>query len=446
MKFGMFVGLQHPRPWPAEGEGRFLEEALEQVELGDRLGLDCVWVQEHHFLEEYSHSSAPEVFLAACSQRTSRIRLGHGITVMSPRFNPPARVAERLATLDLLSQGRVEWGTGESGTRVELEGFGVEFVDKRPMWMEAVRETARMLCMEPYPGFHGKYFSMPARNVVPKPLQHPHPPLWAACSNRDSLKLAARLGVGALTFAFATVEEARFWVEEYYETFERECTPIGRAVNPNVAVLTGFLCHQDREVARARGHEGAQFFSFGLGHYWRDGTHIPGRTRLWEEFKRAPDSGSEAADRTRIKAGMGGIGTPEELIRLFSDYEAAGVDQLILLQHSGNYRHEHICESLTLFADTVLPRFREREPLREAAKRRRLAPAVEAALARMPPLETAAGVAPVTAYPALWGRESRAPRDLPPDRRPGMAALWQAQVGGMREGPRNQSHPADEET
>jgi alkanesulfonate monooxygenase SsuD/methylene tetrahydromethanopterin reductase-like flavin-dependent oxidoreductase (luciferase family) len=197
-------------------------DALEQVELGDRLGIDYVWAQEHHFLEEYSHSSAPEVFLAACSQRTRRIRLGHGIAVMSPRFNAPARVAERLATLDLLSGGRVEWGTGESGTRLELEGFGVDFVDKRPAWTEAVRETARMMCMEPYPGFEGRFFTMPPRNVVPKPLQKPHPPLWAACSNRDSLKLAARLGVGALTFAFANADEARFWVEDYYETFKRD--------------------------------------------------------------------------------------------------------------------------------------------------------------------------------------------------------------------------------
>ena len=139
MRFGMFIGLQLPRPWRDGDERRFFAHALEQVELGDRLGLDYVWAQEHHFLEEYSHSSAPEVFLAACSQRTRRIRLGHGIAVMSPKFNAPARVAERVATLDLLSGGRVEWGTGESGARLELEGFGVDFVDKRPAWAEAVR-------------------------------------------------------------------------------------------------------------------------------------------------------------------------------------------------------------------------------------------------------------------------------------------------------------------
>jgi alkanesulfonate monooxygenase SsuD/methylene tetrahydromethanopterin reductase-like flavin-dependent oxidoreductase (luciferase family) len=352
---------------------------------------------------------------------------------MSPNFNAPARVAERLATLDLISNGRVEWGTGESGTRLELEGFGVDFVDKRPMWAEAVREVARMMCMEPYPGFQGKYFSMPARNVVPKPLQRPHPPLWAACSNRDSLKLAARLGVGALTFAFASAEEARFWVEEYHETFSRECTPIGQAVNPNVAVLTGFMCHADREIARARGSEGAQFFAFGLGHYWRDGTHVPGQTRLWEEFRRQPHDATDAVDRSRPKAGMGGLGTPEELSAYFKAYEDAGVDQMILLQQSGNYRHEHICESLQLFGDAVLPAFKERERLREEEKRQRLAPHIAAAMARIPPLEAAGAVPAVEAYPAFWARRASTSQDLAPDRRPGMAALWQMQVGGGAE-------------
>ncbi|MEO5826652.1 MAG: LLM class flavin-dependent oxidoreductase [Gemmatimonadales bacterium] len=430
MKFGMFIGLQHPRPWHQGNERQSLQEALEQVELGDRIGVDYAWAQEHHFLEEYSHSSAPEVFLAACSQRTERIRLGHGIAVMSPRFNHPARVAERIATLDLLSGGRVEWGTGESGTRLELEGFGVDFVDKRPMWAEAVRECVRMQCLEPYPGYQGSYFSMPPRNVLPKPLQQPHPPLWAACSNRDSLKLAARLGMGALTFAFTDAREARFWVDEYYETFKTECTPIGRSVNPNVAVLSGFMCHRDEAVARFRGTEGAQFFAFGLGHYWRDGRHVPGRLDLWSEFQRRPDSEGERVARERLKAGMGGIGTPEQLLENFQAYEEAGVDQLILLQQCGNYRHPDVCESLELFGAEVQPTFKLRDSKREQRKQLELAPYIAAAMARIPPLELQADASPILAYPRLWAEQSAAAADMTPDRRPGMAALWQMQVGG----------------
>ncbi|HEV8454770.1 MAG TPA: LLM class flavin-dependent oxidoreductase [Gemmatimonadales bacterium] len=434
----MFISLQHPRPWSENDERRLLDDALRQVELGDRLGVDYVWAQEHHFLEEYSHSSAPEVFLAACSQRTSRIRLGHGIAVMSPYFNAAARVAERIATLDLISGGRVEWGTGESGSRMELEGFGVSFVDKRPMWAEAVRECARMQCLDPYPGYQGKYFSMPARNVVPKPLQKPHPPLWAACSNRDSLKLAARLGMGALTFAFTDAREASFWVEEYYETFRSECTPIGLAVNPNVAMLTGFMCHEDEAVARSRGDAGAQFFAFSLGHYWRDGIHVPGRTDLWKEFIQRPDDHAEAVSRERMKAGMEGIGSPAQLIDNFRAYEEAGVDQLILLHQCGGYRQEHVSASLELFANRVLPEFKQRDGAREEKKRRELAPFIAAALDRIPALDVPAELPGVAAYPRLWAEKGAGTEALAPDRRPGMAALWQLQVGGH-----DASHGAD---
>src|SRR5436853_5192312 len=106
MKFGLFYEHQLPRPWDSDSEYRLLRNALEQCELADRLGIDYVWEVEHHFLEEYSHSSAPEVFLAAASQRTQRIRLGHGIVQPPPPFNHPARVAERGAMLALVSDGR----------------------------------------------------------------------------------------------------------------------------------------------------------------------------------------------------------------------------------------------------------------------------------------------------------------------------------------------------
>src|SRR5215467_10003726 len=126
MKFGIFYEHQLPRPWGPRSEYQLLQDSLTQIELADRLGYDYVWEVEHHFLEEYSHSSAPEVFLGAASQRTKRIRLGHGIVQIPPGFNHPARVAERVATLDLVSGGRVEFGTGESASQMELGGFGVD--------------------------------------------------------------------------------------------------------------------------------------------------------------------------------------------------------------------------------------------------------------------------------------------------------------------------------
>src|SRR5437899_1141858 len=251
MKFGIFYEHQLPRPWSTESEYELLQHSLEEIELADRLGYDYAWEVEHHFLEEYSHSSAPEVFLAACAARTERIRLGHGIVLMPPGYNHPARVAERIAMLDLVSRGRVEFGTGESASRMELEGFGIPPTEKRVMWREAVAQVALMLSESPYPGYDGKYFKMPPRNVLPKPVQKPHPPMWLACSSRPMIHLAAQLGLGALTFAFVDVSEAKHWVADYYDTFKRECTPIAQAVNPNIAMVTGFSCHDDPAEALA---------------------------------------------------------------------------------------------------------------------------------------------------------------------------------------------------
>jgi alkanesulfonate monooxygenase SsuD/methylene tetrahydromethanopterin reductase-like flavin-dependent oxidoreductase (luciferase family) len=244
MQFGIFYEHQLPRPWAEVAELKLFQEALDQVELADRLGIDFAWEVEHHFLEEYSHSSAPEVFLAACSQRTRRIRLGHGIVLMPPNYNHPARVAERIATLDLVSRGRVEWGTGQGASAAELGGFGINPDERHAMWLVATAEAANMLVMDPYPGYQGKYFTMPCRNLVPKPVQKPHPPLWVACSRRDTIHQAARQGMGALTFAFIDQNEAAKWAKEYYDIIKSdECVPIGHTVNANVAMIAGFSCH-----------------------------------------------------------------------------------------------------------------------------------------------------------------------------------------------------------
>jgi alkanesulfonate monooxygenase SsuD/methylene tetrahydromethanopterin reductase-like flavin-dependent oxidoreductase (luciferase family) len=395
MKFGVFYEHQLPRPWEAESELQLFQEALDQVELADRLGIDSAWEVEHHFLEEYSHSSAPEVFLAACSQRTKRIRLGHGIVLMPPGYNHPARVAERIATLDLVSRGRVDWGTGESASRAELEGFGVNPDERRAMWRETVEQTANMLAMDPYPGFAGKYFSMPVRNLVPKPVQKPHPPLWVACSNRNTIHLAAQLGIGALTFAFIDPAEAGQWVQDYYETFKRECVPIGHAVNPNVAMVTGFSCHADALEARRRGTDGFRFFQFALGHHYVFGRHRPGRTNIWNKYVAVRD----ALGTDGLGGGAGCIGTPAQLRETLTTFQAAGVDQTIFIQQGGRNRHEHICESLELFADAVMPGFHDGEDERQRRKMESLAPFIEAAFARKERLR-ALGDDEIPEYPA----------------------------------------------
>src|SRR6266567_2810622 len=159
MKFGIFYEHQLPRPWAFDSEHRLLQDSLTQIELADRLGYDYAWEVEHHFLEEYSHSSAPEVFLGAASQRTSRIRLGHGIVQVPPAVNHPARAAERVATLDLISGGRVEFGTGEGSSQMELGGFGVERELKRAQWEESLDAITRMFVEEPFAGYDGRWVS-----------------------------------------------------------------------------------------------------------------------------------------------------------------------------------------------------------------------------------------------------------------------------------------------
>jgi alkanesulfonate monooxygenase SsuD/methylene tetrahydromethanopterin reductase-like flavin-dependent oxidoreductase (luciferase family) len=384
LKFGVFYEHQLPRPWADGAEEKLFSDALDQIELADRVGIDHLWQVEHHFLEEYSHSSAPEVFLAACSQRTRNIRLGHGIVLMPPKYNPPARVAERIATLDLISHGRVEWGTGESGSAVELGGFGVDRDEKSAMWREATEQAINMTVMSPYPGFNGKYFQMPCRNVVPKPVQKPHPPLWMACSKRESIHKAARNGVGALAFAFVEPEQAAKWVAEYYDIIRsNDCVPIGHAVNANVALVSGMSVHARMDEAIRRGLDGFKFFGYSLGHYAAFGAHQPTLTNVWERFL-------EIKDTLPRDAGHGGIGTPEQVRDHLRRYEEAGVDQMIFVQQSGNNQHEHICESLELFAKAVMPEFKTREAVRQVKKQQLLAPFIAGALARKPKLASIA--------------------------------------------------------
>ncbi len=396
MRFGIFYEHQLPRPWGPDDEHRLLTNALEQVELADKAGLDYVWEVEHHFLEEYSHSSAPEVFLAAASQRTSRIRLGHGIVQAPAAVNHPARIAERVATLDLVSNGRVEFGTGEASSAAELGGFGVRRDAKRAMWEETLDAVTRMFVEEPFAGYQGQFLRMPPRNVVPKPLQRPHPPLWVACSRRETIHLAARSGVGALSFSFAEPEDAAHWVTEYYDLIaSAECMPRGFAVNPNVAVVLPMMLHRDEATAIDRGIDGAHFFGYSLGHFY-GGSHLVGGTDLWQSFHtdRAEQGfAREIVEATAaplavrlLQAGLGSlrgaIGTPEQVTDLLDRYAKAGVDQVMFVMQAGKNRHEHICESIELFASEVLPRFAVGREEREAAKAERLAAAVDRALAR----------------------------------------------------------------
>ena len=400
MRFGIFYEHQLPRPWSDGDELTLFQNALDQCELADQLGIDSIWEVEHHFLEEYSHSSAPEVFLAAVSQRTKNIRLGHGIVQTAPRYNHPARTAERIATLDLVSNGRVDFGSGESSSTAELGGFEIDPMLKREMWEEGLRVSVRCMTEEPFGGHEGVHCTIPPRNVVPKPVQKPHPPLWVACSRRDTILLAAEKGLGALTFSFIDPEEAVHWVSDYHKTIAEKCVPIGKRVTTELACVSPMMVHADEATAIARGLEGGNFFGYSLAHFYVFGSHVPGKTNVWEEFQaRRHEVGYDpkvavalAQERLGAKVAAAGgdeglrgcVGTPKQLREYLRRYEDAGVDQVIFIMQAGRNRHEDICESLELFAREVMPEFKDRDEKLRRERDARLAPVVEAALQRRP--------------------------------------------------------------
>src|SRR4051794_17197860 len=293
MKFGVFYELQLPRPWSDESEHTLLKNALDQIERADKLGYDFAWEVEHHFLEEYSHSSAPEVFLAAASQRTERIRLGHGIVQLTT--NHPARVAERVSTLDLVSHGRVELGVGEGSSVTELHPFDRRFRDKREVWEDGMRCLMPMFWNEGWE-YHGEHFDFPLRNVVPKPRQKPHPPLWVACSQLETIEMAGRRGLGALGFQFVSAEAATAWVNAYYNSYVKRLEPLADyKTNPNIAVVSQFMCAETDEQAQAMA-DGSTFFQFALVFYNTHGPVVPGTVSLWDEYQawKATPSGQKA--------------------------------------------------------------------------------------------------------------------------------------------------------
>ena len=245
----------------------------------------------------------------------------------------------------------------------------------------------------PFTGYEGTWVSVPPRNVVPKPKQKPHPPLWVACSARDTIDKAARGGVGALSFSFISFDEAKEWVESYYRVLASdECVPIGRAVNPNFSVVLPFMCAPDEQTALDRGLDGARFFAHSFMHYFMLGEHTPGHTDLGEGFAQMrammemASSGETEMDPAmvaQIDSLRRGIGSPEQLREVIRGYEAAGVDQIIFQAQIGNNKHEHIMEALELFAREVMPEFVERRPAIEAAKAERLAGPICEALSRI---------------------------------------------------------------
>ncbi|WAC92372.1 LLM class flavin-dependent oxidoreductase [Mycobacterium sp. Aquia_213] len=379
MKISLFYEFALPRPWAPDDEREVLQDALDEVEVADKAGFSTVWLTEHHFLEEYCHSTAPEIFLAAASQRTKNIRLGFGIMHLLPAVNHPARVAERVATIDLLSNGRVEFGTGEGSSVGELGGFDVDPADKRAQWEESLEVAIRCMIEEPFTGFKGEQIQMPPRNVIPKPLQKPHPPVWVACTRPASVQMAAQKAIGALSFAYTGPGPLKERVAGYYKEFEEKGVPITPQINPNILAIGGdlsMMVAKTEEQALQRLGQGGGFFSFGIMHYYLTGMHTPGRTGVWQRYLEEVEKDPTLA----YGPGRGAIGTPDTVREFLRGYEESGVDEIILLLNPRS--HEGTMESIELMGKEVLPEFIERDQKAVAAKAKRLAPVIEKVEAR----------------------------------------------------------------
>ncbi|MDQ1477491.1 MAG: hypothetical protein QOE62_2720, partial [Actinomycetota bacterium] len=201
MQFALFYEIPVAKPWKPDSEHVAYKNTLTQAIAGEAAGFSAFWTVEHHFLEEYSHCSNPEVLYGAIAARTSKMRLGYGVRLIPKPYNHPIRTAESVAVLDLLSDGRVDFGTGRSATRLELEGFGVDPADTREMWREGIEHVVDCWTNE-RTSFQGKHWSLPVeRRVQPKPLQQPHPPIWGATTSDDGHQQVGELGLGLCSFA-----------------------------------------------------------------------------------------------------------------------------------------------------------------------------------------------------------------------------------------------------
>ena len=356
MKFGLMYEIQVPEPhYPGVEQERY-QQVLAQVDLADEMGFDYFWTVEHHFLREFSHCSAPEVLYGAISQRTKRIRIGHAVALLPGQYNHPVRVAERAAVLDILSNGRVDLGTGRSTTLIEMDGFEVNPEDTRAQWEEAVRMIPRMWTEDTF-SHEGQFYTIPPRSVIPKPVQKPHPPMWVACSQPDSFRAAGDMGLGVLCFNLGGYGQMEERVSAY-RTAVKNANPVGKFVNDQVAALC--LVHvgeDDEEARRVAAPEGEWFVNKAEELYqpWQ-GRQVPSSYQFAVSAVQEERVNKTAVDH--IESGAFAMGDPDTVIKVLKNYEAAGVDQILCFMQMGNLAHSRIMDSIKLFARYVIPYFK----------------------------------------------------------------------------------------
>ena len=359
MEFALFYEIPVARPWTRRSERDAYHEVLEQAVLGEQAGFHSLWTVEHHFLEEYSHCSNPEVLYGAIAARTSRLRLGYGVRLMPFPYNHPVRSAESAAVLDIISDGRVEFGTGRSSTRLELEGFGIDPHRTRELWEEAVDVIVAAWTNDVLE-WKGKQFSIPPRRVLPKPVQDPHPPLWGATSSPDSHRIMGEKGMGLLSFTIGTSpEELKDRIDLYRDGLTR-AKPVGKFVNGRAGTFTMVNVARTREQARANAAESFEWYA-------KAGTEAVASVAKWMR-ELGQESGTYAygdaladLDTSFLTydfletTGACIVGTPEACIETAKRYEAAGCDLLLCLMNPYKVPHKAVMESIELMGKYVIP-------------------------------------------------------------------------------------------
>jgi alkanesulfonate monooxygenase SsuD/methylene tetrahydromethanopterin reductase-like flavin-dependent oxidoreductase (luciferase family) len=370
MKFGTLYELMPGRPpWPEGREEQVYHEAIEQLVLTEELGFDYAWAVEHHFLEGYSSNSAPETFLAWAAGQTSRIRLGHGVVQLSKQMNHLVRVAERTAAIDIMSRGRLDVGTGRGFTADEVKAFGVDPAQTRPMQIHGMRTLPHLWAADQFE-LDDEFYTMPPHTLHPRPYQQPHPPLWMACTQPESWRMAGELGSGVLSFGFSPPDQLREQMATYRAAIATAERPYG-VVNEQVAFATPFLCAETDEEALEAAAEAVLWFvecSFKFIGQWSqvDAKGYEFYRKLGTDFIPMPDLTPEEAAglspqaqavKKGVKSGVFCVGSPQTCADVVQRYVDHGVDQLILVAQLGYMTNDLIQDSLRRFAAEVMPRF-----------------------------------------------------------------------------------------
>ncbi len=353
MKFGIFYEISVPRPWGPETEHTVYHNCLEQVRLADELGFDQVWAVEHHFTEEYSHCSAPELFLTACAMQTKNIRVGHGIVVCVPEFNNPIKIAERTAMLDLLSGGRLEVGTGRSATSTELGGFDANPDTTKKTWDEFVRILPKMWTQERF-GYQGVHFSMPRH--PPQALPEAAPANVGCRYNPGTELDAADRGLGSLGLTFGGFAEQEIKIAEYRRRIEY-CDPVGEFVNEQVNTVNFLFCHPDGETGIKTGQRLSGTFNYLAEQLLAARQAYPSKSYPNLGLLPALRREATAPSAGNVPEGLA-IGDPDRIVEVIKKWEAVGVDRInFLLNANETVPQEQVLDSLRLFAKEVMPKF-----------------------------------------------------------------------------------------